>query len=90
MFSWYSAPHISRVDMEGSATKMSRSCSSAPPGSAISFSTLPLPPAPWSWIVTIGLSAPISMHDRTTRFILVVRDRCVRVCGCAFSVCISR
>ena len=33
----------------------------------ISFTTLQLPPAPWSWICWMGLRMPSSTHDRTTR-----------------------
>src|SRR3972149_5546227 len=35
----------------------------------ISLTTLQFPPAPWSWMLTIGFSSPISTHARMTRFI---------------------
>ena len=49
---------------------MFRMSISAPFGAEISFSTFPLPPAPWSWIDTIGFSPRRSMAARITRFIL--------------------
>mmetsp|Transcript_80009 Transcript_80009/g.214132 ORF Transcript_80009/g.214132 Transcript_80009/m.214132 type:complete len:415 (-) Transcript_80009:1264-2508(-) len=69
LFSWYSAPQSSRTDMVGSPTTTSRISMRQPTGSAISLSTLQLPPAPWSCIDTMGLRSPMSTHARTTRFI---------------------
>ena len=69
-FSWNSAPHSSRTDIVGSPTTTLRMSSSAPFGALISFSTLPLPPAPWSWIDTIGFAPRRSIAARITRFIL--------------------
>mmetsp|Transcript_16589 Transcript_16589/g.51606 ORF Transcript_16589/g.51606 Transcript_16589/m.51606 type:complete len:254 (-) Transcript_16589:1615-2376(-) len=50
LFSWYSAPQISRTDMLLSPHRILRTSIRPPMGSQISLSTLPLPPAPWSWI----------------------------------------
>mmetsp|Transcript_19825 Transcript_19825/g.63179 ORF Transcript_19825/g.63179 Transcript_19825/m.63179 type:complete len:338 (+) Transcript_19825:396-1409(+) len=69
-FSWYSAPHSSRIERVASPELMARACSFAPSGSTISLHTFPLPPAPWSWMETMGLLSPISTHARITRFIL--------------------
>ena len=66
-FSWYSAPQISSTERVSSPTSTSRIPIRAPAGLTISFSTLQLPPAPWSWMLTIGLSAPSSTHARITR-----------------------
>mmetsp|Transcript_16447 Transcript_16447/g.40153 ORF Transcript_16447/g.40153 Transcript_16447/m.40153 type:complete len:304 (-) Transcript_16447:1661-2572(-) len=46
LFSWYSAPQISRTDMVVSPTTTSRISNLPPAGSTISFNTLQLPPAP--------------------------------------------
>mmetsp|Transcript_7001 Transcript_7001/g.16332 ORF Transcript_7001/g.16332 Transcript_7001/m.16332 type:complete len:385 (-) Transcript_7001:1155-2309(-) len=69
-FSWYSAPQSSSTDSVWSPERIDRTCSFAPRGSQISLSTLPLPPAPWSWMATMGLASPSSTHARMTRFIL--------------------
>mmetsp|Transcript_37596 Transcript_37596/g.77222 ORF Transcript_37596/g.77222 Transcript_37596/m.77222 type:complete len:343 (+) Transcript_37596:1639-2667(+) len=69
LFSWYSAPQISSTDIVSSPSTTSRISMRPPTGSMISLSTLQFPPAPWSWMDTIGLRSPISMHARTTRFI---------------------
>mmetsp|Transcript_115320 Transcript_115320/g.326772 ORF Transcript_115320/g.326772 Transcript_115320/m.326772 type:complete len:364 (-) Transcript_115320:7-1098(-) len=68
LFSWNSAIQSSSTDMDGSPTSILRMSMSAPAGSAISFRTLPEPPAPWSWIDRMGLSGPSSTQARTTRF----------------------
>ena len=69
-FSWNSAPHSSFTDIVGSPTTRLRMSSSAPFGAEISFSTFPFPPAPWSWIDTIGFASRRSIAARITRFIL--------------------
>mmetsp|Transcript_39900 Transcript_39900/g.125328 ORF Transcript_39900/g.125328 Transcript_39900/m.125328 type:complete len:293 (-) Transcript_39900:1581-2459(-) len=48
LFSWYSAPQISRTDMVLSPTTTSRMLIFPPTGSMISLHTLQFPPAPWS------------------------------------------
>mmetsp|Transcript_28549 Transcript_28549/g.60528 ORF Transcript_28549/g.60528 Transcript_28549/m.60528 type:complete len:328 (-) Transcript_28549:1525-2508(-) len=70
LFSWYSAPQISRTERVLSPTYTFLISYSAPAGSTISFSTLPLPPAPWSCTLTIGFSSPKSQHALISRFIL--------------------
>ena len=66
--SWYSAPQISSTDRLASPTGMARTSMRPPAGDTISLSTLQLPPAPWSWMLTIGLASPSSQHARMTRF----------------------
>mmetsp|Transcript_14859 Transcript_14859/g.37606 ORF Transcript_14859/g.37606 Transcript_14859/m.37606 type:complete len:312 (+) Transcript_14859:1950-2885(+) len=70
LFSWYSAPQISSTDIDLSPQRIARTSMRPPIGSQISLSTLPLPPAPWSWMAWMGLSAPRLMHARMMRFIL--------------------
>ena len=65
--SWDSAPQISSTDSVASPIGKSRTLICAPAGSTISFSTLQLPPAPWSWIDTMGLASPSSTQARSTR-----------------------
>mmetsp|Transcript_21095 Transcript_21095/g.48401 ORF Transcript_21095/g.48401 Transcript_21095/m.48401 type:complete len:284 (+) Transcript_21095:1879-2730(+) len=48
LFSWNSAVQSSSNDMDGSPTSIFLMSMTAPAGSAISLSTLPEPPAPWS------------------------------------------
>mmetsp|Transcript_37183 Transcript_37183/g.71305 ORF Transcript_37183/g.71305 Transcript_37183/m.71305 type:complete len:276 (+) Transcript_37183:2195-3022(+) len=67
-FSWYSAPQMSRTDMVSSPSFTARMSMTPPRGSISSFRTLQLPPAPWSWMETMGLASPISTHVRTTRY----------------------
>ena len=40
-----------------------------PAGSTSSVTTLHGPPAPWSWMLTIGFASPSSTQARMTRFI---------------------
>mmetsp|Transcript_12558 Transcript_12558/g.18864 ORF Transcript_12558/g.18864 Transcript_12558/m.18864 type:complete len:337 (-) Transcript_12558:1388-2398(-) len=90
LFSWYSAPQISITDSELSPSGMLRRSKRAPSGSTISFSTLPLPPAPWSWMDTMGLSSPSSTQARMTRFIrfsISASPRCTALkSSCAVSL----
>mmetsp|Transcript_15867 Transcript_15867/g.47606 ORF Transcript_15867/g.47606 Transcript_15867/m.47606 type:complete len:314 (+) Transcript_15867:1667-2608(+) len=66
-FSWNSAVQSSRRVIEGSPTSILRMSISAPAGSEISFSTLPEPPAPWSWMDRMGFLGPSSTQARMTR-----------------------
>mmetsp|Transcript_56997 Transcript_56997/g.112515 ORF Transcript_56997/g.112515 Transcript_56997/m.112515 type:complete len:340 (-) Transcript_56997:765-1784(-) len=68
LFSWYSAPQISHTLRVGSPQSMARMSYRAPCSSTISLSTFPFPPHPWSWIETMGLCGPSSMHARSSRF----------------------
>lgn len=73
--SWYSAPHISKTDNVGSPTTNLSTSMRAPRGSTISFSTLPAPPAPWSWIETMGFS-PFPPNSRSTPKVRMVIGIC--------------
>mmetsp|Transcript_42293 Transcript_42293/g.108165 ORF Transcript_42293/g.108165 Transcript_42293/m.108165 type:complete len:401 (+) Transcript_42293:127-1329(+) len=66
-FSWYSAPQISSTLRVSSPSLTARTSTSPPHGYTISFTTLQLPPAPWSCRLTMGLESPISTQARTTR-----------------------
>ena len=68
--SWYSAPQSSRTLRDASPETTLRMSMRPPAGEIISLRTLQFPPAPWSWIDTIGFAAPSSQHARMTRFTL--------------------
>lgn len=69
-FSWYSEPQMSSTLMVASPRVIARMSISPPQGEMISFTTLQLPPAPWSWMDRMGLAGPSSTQARTTRLSL--------------------